>query len=235
MGPELADGLIYYLVFLFSTTLHEAAHAWMAKRGGDLTAYQGGQVSLSPIPHIRREPFGMVILPILSVLISGWPFGFASAPYNPEWAMRYPRRAALMALGGPVANLLLVLISGVMIRIFFMSGIFTAPHSIGFGHLADTEAGGLWPAFAFLLGAIFSLNLLLGTFNLLPVPPLDGSGLPPFFLSPPNARSYQQFLWSTPAIGLIGILIAWQLFHYLFDPIFLHSVNLLYPGTTYSP
>lgn len=47
--PELADGLIYYLVFLFSTTLHEAAHAWAAKRGGDLTAYIGGQVSLSPL------------------------------------------------------------------------------------------------------------------------------------------------------------------------------------------
>lgn len=233
MGPELADGLIFYVVFLFSTTLHEAAHAWMAKRGGDLTAYRGGQVSLSPLPHIRREPFGMVILPIISVLISGWPFGFASAPYDPDWAMRYPKRAAMMALGGPVANLILVIISGVLLRIFHMNGMFAPPESITFGHLATTEAGGLWPAFAFLLGAIFSLNLLLGTFNLLPVPPLDGSGLPPFFLSPQNARAYQQFLWSTPAIGLIGIIIAWQVFHYLFDPIFLGAVNLLYPGTVY--
>jgi Zn-dependent protease len=233
VGPELADGLIFYVVFLFSTTLHEAAHAWMAKRGGDLTAYRGGQVSLSPLPHIRREPFGMVILPIISVLISGWPFGFASAPYDPDWAMRYPKRAATMALGGPVANLILVLISGILLRILHTTGTFAPPESITFGHLATTEAGGLWPAFAFLLGAIFSLNLLLGTFNLLPVPPLDGSGLPPFFLSPANARSYQQFLWSTPAIGLIGIIIAWQVFHYLFDPIFLGAVNLLYPGTMY--
>lgn len=231
MGPELADGLIFYVVFLFSTTLHEAAHAWMAKRGGDLTAYRGGQVSLSPIPHIRREPFGMVILPIISVLISGWPFGFASAPYDPSWAMRYPKRAALMSLGGPVANLSLVLISGILIRLFFMTGTFTAPHSISFGHLAETEAGGLWPAFAFLLGAIFSLNLLLGTFNLLPVPPLDGSGLPPLFLSPASARSYQQFLWSSPAISIIGILLAWQVFHYLFSPIFSGAIHLLYPGT----
>ena len=57
-----ADAIIYYVVFLFSTTLHEAAHAWAAARGGDLTAYHGGQVSLSPIPHIRREPVGMVVL-----------------------------------------------------------------------------------------------------------------------------------------------------------------------------
>jgi Zn-dependent protease len=233
VGAELADGLMFYLVFLFSTTLHEAAHAWMAKRGGDLTAYQGGQVSLSPVPHIRREPFGMVILPLISVLISGWPFGYASAPYNPDWAMRHPRRAAMMSLAGPVSNLLLVLLAGVLIRVFYVAGIFTPPQSVGFGHLASTDAGGLWPAFAFLLGAIFSLNLLLGTFNLLPVPPLDGSGLPPFFLSPPNARRYQQFLWGNPAISLIGIIVAWQVFHYLFDPIFVVAVNLLYPGTIY--
>lgn len=233
MGPELADGIVYYVVFLFSTTLHEAAHALMAKRGGDLTAYRGGQVSLSPLPHIRREPIGMVLLPVISVFISGWPFGYASAPYDPEWALRYPKRAAKMALGGPVVNLMLVLIAGLMIRAGHAMGILQAPDSIGFGRLAITEAGGLWPAFAFLLGAIFSLNLLLGLFNLLPLPPLDGSGLPPWFLSPANARSYQTFLWSTPAIGLIGILIAWQVFHYIFDPLFLLSVNLLYPGMTY--
>jgi hypothetical protein len=62
---RLVTGLIYYVVFLFSTTVHEAAHAWAAKLGGDLTAYHGGQVSLDPRPHIQREPFGMVILPLI--------------------------------------------------------------------------------------------------------------------------------------------------------------------------
>ena len=65
----ITNGLVYYVVFLFSTTLHEAAHAWTAMRGGDLTAYHGGQVSLDPRPHIRREPFGMVGLPLLSVIV----------------------------------------------------------------------------------------------------------------------------------------------------------------------
>ena len=129
---ELADGLVYYVVFLFSTTLHEAAHAWVAKRGGDLTAYHGGQVSLDPRPHIRREPFGMVLLPILSVLISGWPFGYASAPYDPRWAERHPRRAALMALGGPASNLSLVLLAGLLIRIGYLTGLLNAPPSITF-------------------------------------------------------------------------------------------------------
>ena len=78
--PDLGSALVYYVVFLFSTTLHEAAHAWVALRGGDPTAYAGGQVSLDPRPHIRREPMGLVVLPLVFVILSGWPLGFASAP-----------------------------------------------------------------------------------------------------------------------------------------------------------
>jgi hypothetical protein len=61
MTPEfLIQGFAWYVVLLFSTTCHEAAHALAAKLGGDLTAFHGGQVSLDPVPHVRREPFGMV-------------------------------------------------------------------------------------------------------------------------------------------------------------------------------
>ncbi|HXE58904.1 MAG TPA: site-2 protease family protein [Gemmatimonadales bacterium] len=231
--PQLADALIYYVVFLFSTTLHEAAHAWAAQRGGDPTAYLGGQVSLDPRPHIRREPFGMVILPILTALVSGWPFGFASAPYDPQWAQRYPRRAALMALAGPAANLLLVLIAAGCLRLGAASGLFFAPDSVRFGHLAGTEAAGLWPGIAFFLSVVFSLNLLLAAFNLLPLPPLDGSGAMPLLLTERASRRYQEFLWGSPGVSWLGILVAWQVFDFVFDPIFLGAVNLLYPGVVY--
>src|SRR5262249_32175412 len=142
-SAKLVQGLLYYIVFLFSTTLHEAAHAWAAKRGGDLTAYHGGQVSLDPTPHIRREPFGMLFLPLLSTLPSGWPFGFASAPYDPEWAMRYPRRAAWMAVAGPAANLALVIAAILAIRVGVVAGVFYAPESAGFGHLVGTNTPAL--------------------------------------------------------------------------------------------
>jgi hypothetical protein len=95
------EGLVWYVVFLFSTSLHEASHAWAAQRGGDPTAYLAGQVSLDPRPHIRREPFGMVFLPLFTAVTSGWPIGFASAPYDPLWAAAHPRRAAWMSLAGP--------------------------------------------------------------------------------------------------------------------------------------
>src|SRR5215468_4693673 len=96
----LLMGLVWYVVFLLSTTCHEAAHALVAKWGGDLTAFRGGQVTLNPLPHIRREPFGMVLFPILSYALGGWMMGWASAPYDPTWCRMYPRRAAKMALAG---------------------------------------------------------------------------------------------------------------------------------------
>jgi Zn-dependent protease len=230
---NLADGIVYYIVFLFSTTLHEAAHAWAAKRGGDLTAYHGGQVSLDPRPHIRREPFGMVALPILSVLVSGWPFGFASAPYDANWARRHPRRAAWMALAGPAGNLVLLLLAALAINAGVAANILHSPGSVSFGHVTAANTQGAMDIVAFVLGAIFSLNLVLLLLNMLPFPPLDGSAALVLALPESTVPRYQEFLWGNPALGWVGILAAWYVFDYAFQPVFLLAVNLLYPGVTY--
>jgi Zn-dependent protease len=237
MMPEIGDiaeGLVFYAVFLFSTTLHEAAHAWAAKRGGDLTAYHGGQVTLDPLPHIRREPFGMVVLPIISVLMSGWPFGFASVPYDPDWARRYPRRAAWMALAGPGANLALVFVAAIAINIGVWVGFFYAPDSITFGHVTAASNTGFGDAIAFFIGALFSLNLVLFVLNMLPIPPLDGSGALPLLLKEKTIPRYQDAIERRLGMGWIGILIAWQVFGFIFDPLFWWAVSLLYPGISYS-
>lgn len=231
---DLVNGLVYYFVFLYSVTLHEAAHAWAAKLGGDLTAYHGGQVSLDPRPHIRREPFGMVVLPVISVLLSGWPIGFASAPYDPQWAMRYPKRAAWMALAGPGGNLVLVILSALLIRLGAMAGVFSAPDSVTFDRLATGIDSGLWPGLAFFLSVSFSLNLVLLALNLIPLPPLDGSAAVPLFLNDSTTTRYQDFLMRNRGLGWIGIVVAWQVFDYVFEPVFLVAVNLLYPGLRYS-
>ncbi len=118
LTPDLlVNGFIWYVAFLFSTTCHEASHALAAKLGGDETAALGGQVTLNPIPHIRREPFGMVVIPLLAFFMSGSMIGWASAPYDPLWERRHPRRAAWMALAGPAANFSLMLLAAVGIRI----------------------------------------------------------------------------------------------------------------------
>lgn len=230
---DIGDALLYFVVFLFSTTLHEAAHAWAALRGGDPTAYKGGQVTLDPLPHIRREPFGMVVLPLGSALLTGFPFGFASAPFDPDWARRHPERAARMALAGPAANIALVIIAALLLRIGALAEVFYAPERVNFGSLAASTSGEIWTMAATLLSVVFSMNLLLAAFNLLPFPPLDGSAALPLLLSRRMSARYQEIMWSTPLIGLLGILIAWRLFDHVFDPIFLAAVNLVYPGVTY--
>ncbi|MBC8329846.1 MAG: hypothetical protein ISR76_04040 [Planctomycetes bacterium] len=205
-------------------------------RGGDRTAYEGGQVSLDPRPHIRREPFGMVVLPVLSVLASGWPLGFASAPYNRDWARRFPRRAGWMALAGPGANLLLLLLAALVINLGVLGGVFYAPDRISFAYVTAVTAGAasFWQPIVALAGAVFSLNLLLFIFNLLPVPPLDGftaflSGLPPH-----RAGKVQDSLHAHPQLRWLGIFLAWQVFDGLFHPVFLLAVSALYPGVSYS-
>jgi Zn-dependent protease len=229
--PDLASALVYYIVFLFSTTLHEAGHAWAAKIGGDLTAYHGGQVSLDPRPHIRREPFGMVILPLLTVLTSGWPMGFASAPFDPSWALQYPKRAGWMALAGPGANLAIVLLSAAAVRIGMAVGLFQPLYSVGFDHLVGVGAGSAWSGVAFFLSVLFSMNLLLASLNLIPLPPLDGSAAIPVFLSHPAAEKYQHFLLRNgQTFALVGMLAAWRLFDMIFGPIFGTAIDLLYVG-----
>jgi Zn-dependent protease len=230
---NIGEGLTFYVVFLFSTTLHEAAHAWAAKLGGDLTAYHGGQVSLDPIPHIRREPFGMVILPLLTALTIGFPIGFASAPYDPAWAQKYPKRSAWMALAGPGANLLLMLIAGLAIRAGDFAGVFTAPNRISFGHIVGSTGSPLLSAVAFFLGTMFSMNLLLAAFNLLPFPPMDGSAAIPLLVGDEKGRVWQNLIWRTPALNFVGYFLAWQSFGYIYPPLFSGSLSLLYPGVTY--
>src|ERR1041384_5754037 len=139
LTPEfLTLGLIWYVVFLFSTTCHEASHALVAKVGGDPTAFHGGQVTLNPTPHIQREPFGMVLVPILSYVLGGWMIGWASAPYDPWWQERHPRRAALMSLAGPAANFVLCIIAAVGIRAGLAFGVFQAPESAVFTRITQT-------------------------------------------------------------------------------------------------
>lgn len=232
MEAKIALGAIWYVAFLFSTTLHEAAHAWAALRMGDPTAYHGGQVSLNPIPHVRREPFGMVLVPILVFAFSGWMLGWASAPYDPVWADRHPRRAGLMALAGPAANLFLLVVSSVAIVAGLSSGLLAPGPADDLAALVRSAAPGAGPvsgldAGAAFLSILFVLNLILFLFNLLPLPPMDGSGALPLVMSDRLAIAYRQAL-RHPAIALAGLLLAWRVFPYLFGPALGVLIGLLF-------
>lgn len=225
-------GLTWFVVFLFSTTLHEAGHAFAAWRLGDPTAYEGGQVSLNPLPHIQREPFGMILVPLISFAITrgGWMMGWASAPYDPYWAHNYPKRAGVMAMAGPAANLILMLFAGTLLRIGLGTGAFRPPTPAEFDFTQIVVGTGGWADGAAVpLSILFALNLLLFIFNLLPVPPLDGSAIVPMFLSDSANDKYQALLHQ-PMLSLIGLLIAWRVFPYIFSPVFSLTLRLLYSG-----
>jgi Zn-dependent protease len=186
-------------------------------------------VSLNPWPHIRREPFGMVLMPLLSYAYGHWMIGWASAPYDPQWAFRWPRRAGAMALAGPLGNLVLVGLATVGLRIGYLTGAFVPPERLGFDHLAVAAQGGTAAALAALLSVFWSLNLILFLFNLLPVPPLDGSGVLLLVLPESLGRRWQGVM-RHPMLALLGILVAWRLFPLLFSPAFSLALRLLYPG-----
>ncbi len=226
MDPQaLALGGLWYVVFLLSLTCHEASHALVARMGGDDTAAAGGQVTLNPLPHIRREPLGTIAVPLLSFVLNGWMLGWASAPYSYLWESRFPRRAAWMALAGPVANLLLAVVAAVLINIGLAAGVFQIPASITFFSVVEAVEGE--SAIAQFLSILFTQNILLMTFNLLPVPPLDGNTVVGLFMSERIARRWFDLTRDQPYM-ILGLVAAWYLFGGIFWPVLRFAVNLLY-------
>ena len=227
LTPEvLAMAAAWFVVFLFSTTLHEAAHAAAALKLGDATAHGGGQVTLNPIPHIRREPIGMVVVPLLSFFLE-------------RLDVRLGERALRSALGAPLSEALGA--DGDR----GAGGEPAAGAGGGRGaadrararrvhaasscvSLVEAAGGGALDGLATVLSILFSLNLILFAFNLLPLPPMDGSAVIQLFMSDDAARWLQSF-YRQPMIGWVGLLIAWQLFGRLFRPIFRFAVGLLFP------
>ncbi len=232
MEPStLVLGVLWYGAFIVSIVLHEGAHALVAYKLGDPTAFRGGQVTLDPRPHIRREPVGTIIMPILSFIFTNHQFmiGWAHAPYDPHWAERYPRRKALMALAGPMANLLTVIVVGVLMRVGLATGYFVLPEieEIGFASVvAGTEAVGSYGV-ATLLSILFGLNLILFVLNMLPLPPLDGSSVVTLFFSQKAARKIEEFRRDR-MFSLLGIIVAWRVAGSIFWPAFLWSLSILY-------
>lgn len=218
LTPEvLFSGFVWYVVFLFSTTCHEASHALAAKIGGDPTAALGGQVSLNPIPHIRRSFFGMVVFPLLSFFAWGGMIGWASAPYDPLWERRHPRRSGWMALAGPAANFTLMLLAVALLRAGTAFQLFPS----------EPFAGGQPHPVEWVLQIVFLLNLLLGTFNLLPVPPLDGSSGILVFMGERTAQNYLDLVRGSN-YAIAGLLVASLVFGRIFPYIKDAAINFFF-------
>jgi Zn-dependent protease len=232
MPVELGLGLVWYAVFVISTTFHEAAHGFAALKLGDPTAHRAGLATLDPVPHIQRSPIGMVAIPILSFLFGGWMMGWASTPYDPYWAQAHRKKAAWMALAGPGANLVLILLAAAMIRIGMACGWFAAPLESTWTQVTVARSPGMAASAAVVVSVLFSLNLILLVFNLLPLPPLDGSEILVLFLDNRTADRYREFM-AQPAANMVGLVVAWNVISVVLGPAQSLALNLLYPGAGY--
>ena len=214
---------LWYAAFLLAVTCHEAAHAWAAWLGGDPTAYAGGQVTLNPLPHIRREPFGTVLVPLVTYVLMGWTMGWASAPYDPYWEERHPGRAAWMALAGPLANLALAALAFAVLK-FGIAGGWWIRGGTGVAQVTLTESAPQWATGIALFASICLLiNCVLFLFNLFPVPPLDGATVVAGFGS--WGATYRDTVRSS--FSFIGLIVAWVIFGKVFGPFYTFVVSLL--------
>ena len=231
MNIDFATGFVWFASFLFSTTVHEAMHALAAWRLGDPTAYNGGQVTLSPAPHVAREPVGMLLVPLVTSLTQGWAIGWASCPYDPRWAERYPRRAALMAAAGPSGNFMIAVAAFLVIRSGLAFGWFIAPETVSLDSIVEFAKHGS-SYVTTMLSVLIIQNVFLGTLNLLPLPPLDGSAVLMGLLPEQHSVAVRNFSRSG-MMSMVGLLIAWQVFPLATDPLFSLVLRLLYPESSY--
>jgi Zn-dependent protease len=158
--------------------------------------------------------------------------GWASAPYNVHWALARPKSAAAMAMAGPLSNFLLALLAAIALRVGLEQGVFVIPANARFvDFTAVVEGAAAGPAIgaAKLLSIMFSLNLTLCLFNLLPLPPLDGSAIVPLFLSHEGGAKFRHYA-AQPAFWMIGMLVAWSVFPKVFVPVFLRALRYIYMG-----
>jgi len=172
--------LFFFLIIIPSAIIHEYAHGWAADQMGDPTARHAGRLTLNPLAHI--DWWGTVFMPIMLLAISGGSFMFAYAkpvPYNPYNLRNRKWGPALVGLAGPAANLIVAIFFGLIVR-------FIAPS-----------------AFSSLLAIIVYANILLMVFNLVPIPPLDGSKV--LFAILPD--SMENFKLNLERYGFIILLI----------------------------
>ncbi len=187
MSPKYVEILFQMIAFLFAISVHESAHAWTASQCGDPTARMLGRVSLNPIRHI--DLFGTIILPLIAAL-SGIPLlGWAKpTPVDPRNFRNPVLDDILTSVAGPVSNF--VVAAGALLVLGGISLSSASGHilvlglSSGFGGSASDSA---WAPVAVLLYELMLINIVLAVFNLIPVPPLDGSHVLRHFL-PDSAR-----------------------------------------------
>ncbi len=199
MQLTIFETLFAYIVFVFAISIHESSHAWMAARCGDPTAKMLGRISLNPLRHL--DPIGTVVLPLVALFSSGMMIGWAKpTPVDLRNLRNRPMDEILVALAGPVSNLAVVI---ACLPVMFAVVHTSVAGKIVVGALAtgsNVVSVGLAASLVRMLYFVMIVNVWLAVFNLIPIPPLDGSRVLRHFI-PEGARDgYDRF-------GFIGLIL----------------------------
>ncbi|MBM6676820.1 site-2 protease family protein [Olsenella uli] len=195
---QLVSVAVTVLLVMASAIVHEVAHGWVALRCGDPTAKEAGRLTLDPRAHL--DGFGSVVLPLVMALLGGPVFAFARpVPYNPR-RLRHPRRDELLvALAGPAANLLQAGLGALVLRVAWEPLVRAALS----GALPFDLAG--WVVT--ILTTYVSVNLVLCFFNLIPLPPLDGSKVVLYFLTGEARAAYYRLEQYAMPILIVALYV----------------------------
>ncbi len=208
MTLQHVDILFQLIVFLFAISFHESAHAWMANRCGDPTARMLGRITLNPIKHI--DLFGTIILPAIALLAHIPVLGWAKpTPVDPRNFKNPVQDDILTAVVGPISNFLVAGAAVVLMAIVSFTSqtgnlivhVMPFAYPNGLGVLASHTNSLLLPL-TLLAYDLMMINVVLGVFNLIPVPPLDGSHVLRHFLPESARRTYDTIGW----FGLLALV-----------------------------
>jgi Zn-dependent protease len=197
MTLQHVDILFQLIVFLFAISIHESAHAWMANRCGDPTARMLGRISLNPIRHI--DPVGTVLLPLIALVTHFPMLGWAKpTPVDPRNFKNLVWDDILTTLAGPASNFIVATSAAIVLAAIALiaPGGRPAVGSVLNGLIFSDSL--LVPVSLFLY-ELMAINIVLGVFNLIPVPPLDGSHVLRHFLSENLRRAYD-------TMGIFGLI-----------------------------
>ncbi len=179
MSAELILIIFQVIILIMSVVIHEVAHGLMAFRLGDSTAKYAGRLTLNPFRHL--DLWGSFIVPLLMIFSFGFGFGWAKpVPYNPYNLKDQKRGPAWVAFAGPFSNIFLAVVAGLLARMLPLSGIVKAEitgNIFNYQGLTSLLAGSFSAIFFWIFMMILTINVFLAVFNLIPIPPLDGSKL----------------------------------------------------------